>query len=274
MVFVDHIDAIGAYLVESWQKTVTIDMEKYDRMIKDHIEDLYYWSRERHPDEEDWDYKKWTRDMQADAIKRMAKIASMIARVLGNLDLGIHATVVPFIMTRKNWDTGEERLEYPDKVPSYATIYFHKGSNRKAGSPSLTWFGPKEVDDVLDAGDTDFFDDPELEAAYFAVVNELRSPGSSKRKGKMVKVYTARPKKDRRLYDGAKEVPSGIFVTNDADRAYGFGRDFGSTKEGRDLWRIVVDSKRLVQTLKAGRIRDYQLVGKGKVPIKEIERIA
>jgi len=44
--------------------------------------------------------------------------------------------------------------------------------------------------------------------------------------------------------------------------------------EGRDLWRIVVDSKHLVQTLKAGRVRDYQIVGKGKVPIKSIERLA
>jgi len=273
MMLVELADAVGAYLTESWQKTVTLDMERYDYELRSKLDGLYAWARDRHPeDEPTWDPKKEATRMEADTRKKMAKVASMIARVIAKTGIDVRATIQPMWHEEKDWRSGVREMANPFNAPTTAHIYFHKTPNKKPRDPSLTWFGPREIDDVLDAGDREFFTDPEMEAVYFKVVNELRNPGSINKAGKPTRVYTARPKKDRAIYDGAKSVPSGIFVTNDPDRAEGFGSDFGNT-EGRDLWRIVVDSKYLVQTLKAGRVRDYQIVGHGKVPIKSIERL-
>jgi hypothetical protein len=191
----------------------------------------------------------------------MHKLGRGLARIVGKLGVDVRLTIRP------QYD--KKNIYTPAR---YAYVMIHKGNKPASNAPGFTYFGPREVDDVLEAGDTDFFRDQDLEIAYFQLINEIRNPGSATKAGKPTRVYTARPRKDRAIYDGAKSVPSGIFVTNDMDRAEGFGSDFGST-EGRDLWRIVVDSKHLVQTLKAGRTRDYQIVGKGKVPIKSIERL-
>jgi len=271
----ERMDELDVLILESWQSTVTLELDDFEDEVEGYMYDSFFRAKERRPEEydaKDWrkdkGYSDWHKMVVGPTRKSMAKIASGVARIIKGLDLdGIRATVKPWPRSTMYSSGGDYGTP-----TDMATVYIHRGGKRGRTSPSFTYFGPREIDDVLDAGDGDFFNDPEVEHAYFQVVSELRSPGST-RKRKPVKVYTSRPKKDRKIYDNAKEVPSGIFVTNDPDRAYGFGRDLGS-KDGRDLYRIVVDSNRLVQTLKSGRIRDYQIVGKGKVPIREIERIA
>ena len=128
------------------------------------------------------------------------------------------------------------------------------------GDATFTLFPDGTVDDVLDAGDREFFRDPEVERNYFALVNAIRNPRLLE---KVVTLYTSRPRKDReKLLRLAKrrKWPHGIFLTSDVDRAEGFGREF----RDRDLWKVKVKLKNLVKTLDAGRIKDYQLIGDGR----------
>lgn len=126
-----------------------------------------------------------------------------------------------------------------------------------------------EIDDVLEAGDTDFFHDPIEQVQYFDLIRELKSPGSTQRAGKLLTLWTARPVKDRRRYEGARTVPTNIFLTTDPDRAIGISRDLGGGR-ARDVWKVTIDSRYLVQTLNAGHIKDYQVVGKTAVPVKKL----
>jgi|GEM_PF-4368355 len=253
-------DELGFVLLESSGRVI-IDMDKYEEALKDEMQDLYDWAVRRNG-KADFDPDKEARTLFPKSMKNMHKLGSGLGRILSKLDLDVGIQIYP--------DYSKDNMFEPVK---HAYVKLFKGSKPGRGAPGFSYFGPREVDDVLEAGDADFFHDEELEIAYFKLVNEIRNPGSANKSGKPTKVFTARPKKDRGIYDGTKNVPSGIFVTNNADRAQGFGSDLGST-EGRDLWKIVVDSKYLVQTLKAGRVRDYQIVGQGKVPIKSIERLS
>jgi hypothetical protein len=156
-----------------------------------------------------------------------------------------------------------------------AHAYVYPGGNWKS-APGVTLFWHegmiKGVDDVLDAGDTDFFDNPAIEAAYFMLVEELRHPGGAKRLGnKTVTLYTARPKKDRYLYENARSLPVNVFLTTSEDEAYGYSRDM----DGRDIYMVRVKRMYLVETLDVGRTKNYQTFsGQGnKVPVVSCELI-
>jgi hypothetical protein len=78
--------------------------------------------------------------------------------------------------------------------------------------PSFTMFVDSEtrkyqIDDILEAGDRDFFKNPSVEADYFNLVNFLKS--GKLKKTKSVTVYTARPRKDREVIQ--KLVDKGLF---------------------------------------------------------------
>lgn len=124
------------------------------------------------------------------------------------------------------------------------------------------------IDDVLEAGDREFFPThkPHLEMDYFNLVRELKHPGSTRKEGKNLTLWTARPTKDRHLYQGAKHVPTNIFLTTDMHRASGIAHDLGAG-EVRDVWKMVINEKYLMKTLEAGHIRDYQTIGKKQVPV-------
>ena len=126
-----------------------------------------------------------------------------------------------------------------------------------------------QIEDVLEAGDEEFFRNPEETSDYFNLVRELRKPGSSSR-GRDLTLYTARPVKDRHLYEHATSIPSNIFLTNDVERAIGLAQE-GELGGKRDVWRVVVNEVHLVKTLDTGRVKDYQVVGKEKVVIRDIE---
>ena len=141
------------------------------------------------------------------------------------------------------------------------------GGHMPAGFTVFTEKGHvRQVEDVLDAGDREFFHDPEVEMNYFDLVRELEHPGSTSKPGKNLTLWTARPTKDRHLYDGAKHIPTNIFLTTDMHRASGIAHDLGSN-EIRDVWKMTINEKYLMQTLAAGRIKDYQTIGKKQVPV-------
>jgi hypothetical protein len=141
-------------------------------------------------------------------------------------------------------------------------------------TPYFTLFeiknGSAVIDDVLEAGDEDFFPNNMIQSDYFSLIQELRNPGSNSKGGKLLTLYTARPVKDRNIYMNATEIPSNIFLTNSYSSAVGIASDLGGSKEVRDVWKVVIDSKYLLQTLD-GPEKQYQAIGNsGKVPIKRI----
>ncbi len=136
--------------------------------------------------------------------------------------------------------------------------------------PGFTMFSETEVDDVLDAGDTDFFNNPDEEFAYFSLVNAIRSPEAIQTQ-KVMRLYTARPQSERDIYEGNSTVPSGIFLTNDYDHAEGLSRELSNEKEPRDIYKVKIENKYLIKTLE-GRIEYYQAYDKsGNVPVMSIE---
>jgi len=179
---------------------------------------------------------------------------------------------VSTVIIKLNYDkTSWTFLESPP-----GSYYVQLGSHR--GAPGFTLFTKgntiHDIDDVLDAGDTYFFgDDPSLVANYFDLIKELKNPGSSQRAGKNRTLYTARPTKDRALYEKGK-VPSNIYLTTDYNRAEGISHDLGSN-EVRDIWRVVINEQYLVPTLlQGGRPLDYQTVGRGWIPVKSIRLVS
>jgi len=131
----------------------------------------------------------------------------------------------------------------------------------------------EEIDDVLEAGDEDFFTDPKIQQDYFNLVRELRHPGSGQSQ-KTMTLYTARPVQDRAVYEGAQAIPSNIFMTTSYDRAEGIGMDLGGSSGNRDIWKVRIEQKYLIETLNTGQVRDYQVVGDGMVPIRGIQLIS
>ena len=128
--------------------------------------------------------------------------------------------------------------------------------------------GRIEVDDILEAGDEDFFTDARIQQDYFNLVREMKNPGSSQ-KGRVLTLYTARPVKDRQMYMDAANIPSGLFLTNSYSRAQGISMELSGSEQLRDIWRLRMEEKYLIQTLD-GREKDYQVVGNGLVPVKRI----
>jgi hypothetical protein len=198
--------------------------------------------------------------------RNMEAVARTVAAAVGRVEGWGGSRLVVRPMYGYYTRSGFEEFKPMDGGATDAKVDFLGGRN----APGFTLFSDGTVDDVLDAGDRDFFTDPAVEVDYFALVGELRSPGSTARAGKVLTLYTARPRKDRATYDGAKKVPSGIFLTTGEDRAYRLGLDLGGD---RDVYRVRIDSRFLVQTLDAGGVREYQAVGRGEVPVVAIDRV-
>lgn len=114
--------------------------------------------------------------------------------------------------------------------------------------------GKIEIDEVLDAGEEEFFPTPEMETDYFSLINEIRNPGVSSRE-KTLTLYTARPRTDRNYYLQATYLPKNIFLTNDYDHAEGLAADLAGE---RDIWKVRINSKYVTQTL-FGKIKYYQV---------------
>lgn len=177
------------------------------------------------------------------------------------------------ILRINNWNNSQVTIEarevnkddkYLEPV-SDATIYIGTGDY----SPLFTFFIDKDkihIDDIFEAGDMDYFSDHRIQQDYFNLIFELQKPGSTSKDGKTLTLYTARPKKDRKIYENATSIPSNIFLTNNVDSAFGIGQDMGD----RDVWKIKINEKHLIQTLD-GTEKQYQVIGNGNVPVKSIE---
>jgi hypothetical protein len=198
----------------------------------------------------------------------MQKLAVFVQSAIGRIE-EYNGTPVT-IMARRV----DKNDQYFDAETSASIEFGPPGGDM---SPSFTIFEISEkgavIDDVLEAGDTDFFTDAGVQADYFNLLKELKNPGSSASGGKVLTLYTARPIKDRHLYENATQIPSNIFLTNSLSSAEGIAMDLGGSNEIRDVWKVQIDSRYLVQTLE-GMERQYQVVGKGMVPVKRMVLIS
>lgn len=162
-------------------------------------------------------------------------------------------------------DTFSYKDDYTQSTDS-ATVEF--GYDEMA--PNFSYFANAdkvEIDDVLEAGDTDFFTDNKVQSDYFALVRELKNPGSTQKSGKFLRLYTARPVKDRALYQDAKQVPSGIFLSNSLNHVEGLAVDLGGA---RDIWKVTINEQYLLNTLDGPGVKYYQVVGDNFVPVKQM----
>jgi hypothetical protein len=111
------------------------------------------------------------------------------------------------------------------------SFYVLVGDEHLGFSVFTTKGKPDQVEDVLEGGDLDFFRSPLETSDYFNLIKEIRKPGSSSQ-GKTLTLWTARPTKDRRLYERARTLPPNLFLTTDMNRASGIAHDLGASEVG------------------------------------------
>lgn len=143
-------------------------------------------------------------------------------------------------------------------------------------SPQFTFFmtdNKVELDDIQEAGDTEFFTDQKVASDYFSLIKELKSPGSSSQAGKTLKLYTARPVSDRKIYLDSNKIPSNLFLTNNLNSAEGLAVDLAGSDKVRDVWAVAIDSRYLITTLDSPEEKQYQVVGESWVPVKRMQLI-
>lgn len=187
--------------------------------------------------------------------QEMNKVKIMIEEAIGRIVIwnNTQITIVP---------EASDNFE----ISSTASVLFGDGEY----SPQFTLFqnetGQIEIDDIIEGGDEDFFNTPQIQSDYFNLINELKKPGSTS-KGKDLTLYTARPKKDREYFLSQKTLPINVFLANDYDHVEGLAKDFGE----RDIWKVRINSKYLTKTLDSGRIKEYQITT--KAPLIYVELI-
>lgn len=179
------------------------------------------------------------------SIKEAEEIKNIILKTISNI---------------KGWNNSKITIEVylnenKEDVSFYNSYFIELGSNLNF---SLFYDeGKIEIDDVLESGDEDFFDNVKEEEDYFNLINELKNYGR-KKENKVLTLYTARPKKDRMVYLDAKTLPKNIFLTNSYSHAEGLAYDLADKNEPRDIWKVKINQKYLTQTLD-GPIKYYQV---------------
>lgn len=131
--------------------------------------------------------------------------------------------------------------------------FIHVGKGPR--SPGFAYFkyeGKKEIDDVVEGGDEDFFDTPQLQSDYFNLINSLRNPNFAS-KSRTLTLYTARPVSDRQQLLTSKSLPVNIFLANSYDHVEGI-----AAEGRRDIWKVRIDSRYLTQTLD-GPVKYFQV---------------
>jgi hypothetical protein len=246
-----------------------IDTKAVDDLVDQEVDETLSFSKKRGGEYTDKQAAADKKHYKAVIKKNMQQRAKELVQAVNRLPVwqGSKLTVEAHPL----WSSSSRKRSFwsDDFEPTgdcYVKVY-QGGSDRDA--PSFAYYDNKMVDDVLDAGDSDFFRDSKVEADYFALVQELRHPGKAKAEGeKKVVLYTARPAKDRDVYMKAKTVPANIFLTTSYREAEGYTVEFGGD---RDIWQVAIKKKNLLITLDTPGLKNYQAYAPGgKVPIESI----
>lgn len=151
-------------------------------------------------------------------------------------------------------------------VNDFTVIVF----NGVDGADFTVFDGGRLIDDILDVGDTDFFQNQNLESDYFLLVNFLLNPNYEE-KSRIITLYTARPKRDKDIYLKTSKIPVGIFLTTNINDVEGIANDM----QDRDIYKIKIDSKFLTKTLQRNNLMHFQSFNPNSrfVPIEDIEKL-
>jgi len=205
-----------------------------------------------------------------------ARIKELVSQTQKNMD-NIKKMIENAIFKIPQWNDSSVRIvaseiyKENDLDEGKHAIIEVGGKSSWGSVPNFTLFVDDkiEIDDVLEGGDDDFFTESEGQADYFNLINVLRNPDAFMN-SKALLLYTARPLQDRQKYLDAETIPSNIFLTTSYDFAEGFAIESGP----RDVWKIKILDKYLVKTMDAPNHKQYQTVGKDKVPVISITLIA
>jgi len=127
------------------------------------------------------------------------------------------------------------------------------------------------IDDIVDGAEgNDFFADDRMRANYFNLIKEIQEPGSTQKEEKAIRLYTARPVKDRRMYENAQSLPSNIYLTDNLNNARGIASELKGQDVVRDVWQVFIEPKYLTKTLDMPGEKQYHTVGGSTVPIHRI----
>lgn len=129
-----------------------------------------------------------------------------------------------------------------------------------------------EVDDILEGGDTDFFQDIGIQSDYFALVSELKNPGRSQQQmDKVLTLYTARPVEHRDQFLNTTSIPPNLFLTSSYEDAEARRRDYNSKL---DIWKVRIRARYVLNTMDSPGVRWYQVKAQqGMVPVESMRLI-
>lgn len=267
----DHETLMEAYsAVYNWSRTNKLTSQQYDALfeavkhIRNHMDktDPYEYSEE--------DAQQSANKAVQTTLQNMNTIKQSIEEAISRIPNW--RTPIIRIIPNPSANTYSMKDDFSEPSTS-ALVEF----GRDEMAPNFSYFlseeGPNiEIDDVLEAGDTDFFTTPQIQQDYFSLIRELKNPGSSQRQGKRKTLYTARPIEDREIYLNNQRIPTNIFLSSSYDDAEGIASDL-SSRGRRDIWKVIIDDRYLIQTLNSPNVKHYQAVGDEWIPVYAIKLI-
>jgi len=169
---------------------------------------------------------------------------------------------VPSIDRDYNYEYGEDT----------AQIYL----NNLSDGPMFSLFKRENdtfiIDDIADsAEDIEFFIDEKTKRDYYQLVNKMQNIGKNQ---KPITLYTARPVRDRSIYENSNSVPSNIYLTSNYGRAEGIALELSGSEKYRDIWRVKINPQYLIVTYDGGSFKDYQTIGDKYVPVERLSLIS
>jgi hypothetical protein len=162
---------------------------------------------------------------------------------------------------------------YETKSPTYDSPTFQieliSPHTEESMEPNFTLFVTEDkitIDDVLDWGDTDFFTDDSVKAAYFGLIDYLRTGQLPQEKGKkFITLYRGMSPEEFQKWESGEIIPRGKFFTSQATNQY--AQDISG--QYPELFRFRVRDDAVSQTSPDTYqiMRDSKLEGKKIVPI-------
>ena len=237
----------------------------YVQKLQDYLFDLAskYENDSKYPYSQQ-DAEQDVNRLRSETQQNMQKIVQIIERAISSI----------------NWNDSpiEIKTGFPPSDSSYfGPDYFKPATDAwiSIGGIGFTLFveGDKlEADDIAESDDEDSFP-PGTSAGvrqdYYNLIRQLKYPNRMQA-NKVLTLYTARPIKDRHIYEGATQVPANIYLTTSYDKAEGIAVDLAGESKIRDIWKVRIEERYLMETLNDCRVREFQVIGEGMVPVKSI----
>lgn len=146
-------------------------------------------------------------------------------------------------------------IEYEFKHVFSASVYVGASEEDLPHFNASLENGNVVIDETIDADESDFFPTKEIKQDYFALAAELSEPNSNR----VLTLYSARPLRDRKLYQSGGPLPENIFLSTNKKDAEWTGFELKGNEPGRDVWEFVIPVKYLNLIADFGRFQHYQL---------------